>query len=545
MPWKHRRAAYYLVLVIVTTVTFTVVYNTGMVVWEGRSQPWYRSLEIVFQTFTTTGYGEDAPWDSIQMNLLVILMQLSGIGLILTAVDIFAKRWLQRVLTPTLPTAVPDIEDHVIVCGHTPRSDAFVSELMARERPYVIIEPDDETATELQESDHRVVHGDPESTTVLENAGIHRAKAVVADAADDINASIVLSARETNPAVQIVTLVEDRQLAQYLRVAGADEVLSPRQLLGESLARHVPTAVTTSVDEGVTLGEDFELVELTVDKGSDLCAQQFAETQIHSQYGVNVIGAWIDGNFESPIGPDQRLDQGTTLLVAGEPDQIDALRDATISSVRQFSPQKVVIAGFGDSGKAAYEALSETNTRLTVLDTEEKSAVDVVGDARDPDVLRAADIETASSLLVTVGDDTTAIFTTLIANDLNPDLDIAVRANDHEDIEKLYRAGASYVQSLAAVSGRMMASTIFEDEDVLAYDQQIEVVKLPSGDLAGQTLADAAIRTETGCTVVAVERNENLITEFDPQSFQFANDDALVIAGTDESVSAFEERYAI
>ncbi|WP_136718422.1 potassium channel family protein [Halorientalis salina] len=545
MPWKHRRATYYMALVALTTVTFTVVYNVGMTVWEGRSQPWFRSLEIVFQTFTTTGYGEDAPWDSLQMNLLVIVMQLAGIGLILTAVDVFAKRWLQKILTPTLPSASPDIENHVVVCAYTPRSDAFISELIARDRSYVIIEPDEETATQLHESDYHVINGDPESTTVLEDAGIHRAEALVADAADDSTASIVLSARETNPDVRIVTLVEDRQLAQYHRVAGADEVLSPRQLLGESLARHVPTAVTTSVDEGVTLGEDFELVELTVDRGSDLCDQRFAESRIRSRYGVNVIGAWFDGDFESPVASDRRLGKGTTLLVSGEPDRVNALRDATVSSVRQFSPHEVVIAGFGESGNAAHEVLSETNTRMTVLDTEAKSGVDIVGDARDPDVLRQADIETASAMLVTVGDDTTAIFTTLIAHDLNPDLDIAVRANDQADVEKLYRAGASYVQSLAAVSGRMMASTVFDDEEVLAYDQQIEVVKLPPGDLAGQTLADAAIRSETGCTVVAVERGDEMLTEFDPQTFEFESDDAVVVAGTDESIGKFEAAFDI
>jgi len=98
-------------------------------------------------------------------------------------------------------------------------------------------------------------------------------------------------------------------------------------------------------------------------------------------------------------------------------------------------------------------------------------------------------------VIVTLNDDTTAIFTTLIASDLNPDVDVIVRANEPESKGKLYRAGAAYVQSLATVSGRMLASTIYEDESVLAVGRQIDVVELPVGRLAGRTLADADVRS--------------------------------------------------
>lgn len=67
-----RRTVQYLGAVALVTIAFTLAYNTGLSVWEGRSQPLYQSLEVVFQTFTTTGYGEDAPWSTLPMNLLVI-----------------------------------------------------------------------------------------------------------------------------------------------------------------------------------------------------------------------------------------------------------------------------------------------------------------------------------------------------------------------------------------------------------------------------------------------------------------------------------------
>ncbi|AGB30572.1 TrkA-N domain protein [Natrinema pellirubrum DSM 15624] len=541
--WRSRRAGSYLALVAGTTVAATLLYNYGMATLENDPQPLYRSLEVVFQTFTTTGYGEDAPWSTPQMNFLMIGLQLTGIGLILTGVDIFAVPWLRSALATTPPTTASDLEDHVIVCEYSPRGDAFIEELESRGQEYVVVESDEGAARELHETDRRVVHGDPESIDVLEDAGIERARAVVADAADDTNASIVLSAQEANPEIRVVTLVEDQRLGEYHRIAGADEVLSPRQLLGESFAHRVPTAVTTAVDEGVEIGNDLELVELSIAEGSDLCGRTADAVGLRNRFGVDGIGAWFNGDFESPIPPDRDLETGTRLLVAGEPDRIDELRAEAASTVHPFAARRVVIAGYGEAGMAAGEALAATNTRVTVLDSDDKDGVDIVGDARDPATIDEVGIDGASAVIITLDDDTSAIFATLVVRDLDPSVDIIVRANDAENVQKLYRAGADYVQSLATVSGRMLASTVLEDEEVLAVDRQVDVVRLPAGELAGRTVVDADVRSRTGCTVLAAVRDGETITEFDPAAFVFEAGDEVVIAGTDESVRSFETLF--
>ncbi|MFO7925255.1 MAG: potassium channel family protein [Halobacteriota archaeon] len=543
MQRPSRRTVYYLALVLVTTLVFTGAYNAGMAIWEDRPQPLYRSLQVVIQSFTTTGYGEDAPWQTPQMNLLAILMQLAGIGLILTAVDVFAVPWLRDTLTPSAPAVAPELEDHVLICEHTPRTDAFIEELDARDREYVLIESDPDTARNLYEAGYRVITGDAESTETLANAHLEAAMCIVVDAADDRSASIALAVRDARPDGRVITLVEDAGLARYHEAAGADEVLSPRQLLGASLTEQVPTAVTTEVDEGITIGEDFELVELTIGEDSDLTHTTFAEATLRDRFGVNVIGAWFDNEFKTPVDPEDELEPETRLLVAGAPDHVESLREATTSDVRGFTAQRIILVGFGDSGRAAYNALSGSGSRLTVLDIEPAELVDIVGDARDPAVLEEAGIEEVDALLLTVADDTTAIFTTLIARELNPDLHIVVRANEEDKVEKLYQAGADYVQSLATVSGRMLASTVFEDEEVLAYQTQVNVVQLPVGGLEGSTLAGEEVRTKTGCTVVAVIRNGETVTEFDPAGFTFRADDEVIITGTDAAITRFEQRF--
>jgi Trk K+ transport system NAD-binding subunit len=187
--------------------------------------------------------------------------------------------------------------------------------------------------------------------------------------------------------------------------------------------------------------------------------------------------------------------------------------------------------------------LEDTSASVTVLDRKPGDAVQVVGDVRDPDALVEAGVRDATAAILAVDDDTTAIFATLVMRDLNPDLYIIVRANREADEQKLYRAGANYVQSLATVSGRMLASTVLEDEEVLTFEHQVEVVKLPAGRLVGSTLADARVRAETSVVVLAVQRGDTTHVDVDPHAFEIAQDDALVIAGMSDNIRHFETQY--
>ncbi|MEF8825888.1 MAG: NAD-binding protein, partial [Halapricum sp.] len=338
-------------------------------------------------------------------------------------------------------------------------------------------------------------------------------------------------------------VVGDAALSRYNELAGVDTVLSPRQLLGRSLANEVPTAVTTTLEDSVG-ADGFEPMELTVTADSDIRDEPFGQTRLEERFGVHVVGGWFDGEFATPLDPSARLEAGTRLLVAGKPDQLSAIRDAIDVTITEFTPQEILLVGYGDTGKAVADELATTSSTLTTLDVKDKDDVDVVGDARDPETLRAAGIESASVLILAVEDDTTAIFATLIARDLNPDLRIVVRSNEEEDVQKLSRAGADFVQSLATVSGRMLASTVFQDEDRLTDDKQVNIVRLPAPRLAGQTIVDAEVLARTGCTTVAIVREGVTITDFDPTSFELEAGDEVVIAGTDDAITRFRRRFS-
>jgi K+/H+ antiporter YhaU regulatory subunit KhtT len=115
---------------------------------------------------------------------------------------------------------------------------------------------------------------------------------------------------------------------------------------------------------------------------------------------------------------------------------------------------------------------------------------------------------------------------------------VIARANDVENTKQLYRAGAEYVLALSTVTGRLLSSILIEDEEILTPETQFEIIRTADHTFDGRTLAETAIRERTGATVVAAERDGELLTNLGPE-FTIERDDVLIVAGSDEAVNDF------
>jgi Trk K+ transport system NAD-binding subunit len=469
----------------------------------------------------------------------MVAMQFTGVFFIFMALPLFVAPWLEARISTTPPTAVEGLGDHVIITEWSPRTETLIEELEMLGVPYLVVETDRDRAADLYDDDVTVIHGDPEDRETLVGANTRDARAIVADIDDETNASIALAVRQVcaDGEVQVITFAEDPEIAEYHRYAGADHVYSPRQLIGESLAKKVTTSVSTEVGDAIEIGEDFEIVELPVQSGAELVDTRIADSGIRERTGANVIGAWFRGEFVSPPSPDAMIDERTVLLVAGKDYQLERLKELTLSEQRRLSHGPVLVAGYGEVGSTVKQAVTGADLPCRAIDVNAGPGVDVVGDATDTEVLEEAGIEDASTVILALSDDTLAIFATLVVRRLAPEVEIVARANETDSVQKLYRAGADYVLALSTVSGRMLASTILEG-DVITFDQQVELVRVEVGALAGQSLTGANIRARTGCTVVAVQRDGQIITDLDPD-FTFRRGDEAIVTGPDEGITKF------
>lgn len=501
----YRRMVRYIGIFLVVLGAYTAIYHAGMVYLEGRSPSVFHSLQVVVETFTTVGYGSDAPYTTPAMNLIVTGMMLSGVILVFMALPLVVVPLFEDALSTTPPKSVSDLDDHVVLCGFSSRGETLIDELVAWETDHVIVVDDRDTAIELYEEGWTVIHGDPESAKDLQRAGIQTARAVVADSDDETNASVVLAAREVAPDARVVTVAEDPDNGQYLAYAGADRVLTPRHLLGQSLAEKVTASVSTELGDGVELGEDLEITEVAVDEGCEIAGERLADSGIRERTGANVIGAWTRGSFDGNLDADTVLEPGIILLVSGTERQVEELRELANAETDRPHGQ-VVIVGYGEVGSTVAGELAAANVPYTIVDHNEHSGVDVLGEATDEETLIEADIESARAVILALPDDTTTAFVTLVIRELAPEVEVVARADEADASQKLYLAGADYVLALGTVSGRMLASEVLE-EDVLSPEKQVEIIRVRAPALSGKTIADADIRARTGCTVIAIQRN--------------------------------------
>ena len=537
--WR-RRALGYLLLLTLAIILTAAGYQFGMRVYEGRPRTFLDSIQFAVEMFTTTGFGGDAPWQSPEMQAFITAADLIGMALLVGALPVFIGPAVENTLSTTAPSKLEtDLTGHVVICSDTTRADALIEELETNDIPYVIVEPDFERADELYETGERVIRGDPESVEGLTAARLPSARALFADQSDQVDTSIVLTAKEVADDVPVISVVESPEAKRYHRLAGADTVLSPRSLLGNSLAAKITAAGRTGVIDAVEIGDRLQLAEVPIRRDSRFAGMTLAESGIGEKSGANVVGIWARGEFIPAPSPDAELVDGSILLVSGRTDQLERLAEMTQASVRGFTTGRTVVIGYGEVGKSVAAELDEAGLPYTVIDRDDIDGADVVGDATDPETLVTAGVEEADTVVLALPDDTTTEFVTLVVRDLVPDIQILARVEQQADVSKTYRAGADYVLSLTRVTGRMSASQLLDHRDVVSPEQPINILRKEVPGLAGVTIREANIRERTSCTVIAIERGEETVSDIGPDT-TIRSGDVLVIIGSDEAVTRFE-----
>lgn len=132
-----------------------------------------------------------------------------------------------------------DLHDHVIICGYG-RSGQYLGRFLREENiPYVALDMDASRVQEAAAAGENVIYGDAGRRSVLEAAGLARAKAVIISYAETRGTMKVLHViQEKQPHLPVIVRTHDDSDMDTLRDAGAAEVV-PEILEGSlMLASH-------------------------------------------------------------------------------------------------------------------------------------------------------------------------------------------------------------------------------------------------------------------------------------------------------------------
>lgn len=202
------------------------------------------SLYMTIITISTVGFREVKPLSGAG-KLFTVFLIIVGISTIVYGIEstveyiislefrnLFRRRKMER--------EIDKMKEHYIVCGFGRVGENVCKEFLRQKVPFVVVENDEKRLVYLSKTELLCVVGDASEERVLKEAGIEKAKGLIAALASDAdNVFIILTAKFLNPKISIVARCIEKEAEYKLRKAGADEVISPYAIGGEKIAQAI------------------------------------------------------------------------------------------------------------------------------------------------------------------------------------------------------------------------------------------------------------------------------------------------------------------
>jgi voltage-gated potassium channel len=310
----------------------TVAGVLGYMVFEGWS--FIDALYMTVITLTTVGYKEVRPLDATGQ-LWTMALLVTGVGTLfyaaVSSVELVVEGAIRGYFgRRRMEAAINRLRDHYVLCGYGRVGRQVAREFAGDGVPFVIIEQDPAIVEEGAEEGYLVLLGEASDDDVLEEAGVRRARGLVAAVDSDAdNVFVVLSARKLNPKLHIVARAGSDESAAKLEIAGADRTLSPYAVGGRRLASLATQPLVVDFLDIVTRGEEgieFRLEEFRVPEDSFIADQTIGELRIGERTGAMILAVRSDeGGFDTIPSAVDRLRAGDTLIVLGTREQITRL----------------------------------------------------------------------------------------------------------------------------------------------------------------------------------------------------------------------------
>jgi voltage-gated potassium channel len=225
---------------------------------------------------------------------------------------------------------IEKMENHTVVCGYGRVGRQAAHDLGFYKKKFVVIERNMERIENAEDKDIPFVKGDSTDDQVLIKASIKTASALITALPHDAdNLFVVLSARELNPKLKIISRASSYSSMRKLRIAGADNVIMPDTVGGAHMASLVVTPDMMEFMDLIKVSGKaaINLEEITFqDLPEEFKSLTIGELEEKSRSGCNVIGYRME-NGEYMINPanDQKILPNSKLFVLGNPEQIQKL----------------------------------------------------------------------------------------------------------------------------------------------------------------------------------------------------------------------------
>jgi len=312
-------------------VLVILVGTAGYMAIEG-----WNTLEALYMTvitITTVGYGE-VRTVSEPGRVFTVFLIFMGMGVVAYTLGVVAQMMVEFQVRAIigrrkLGRKLRSIKNHYIICGYGRIGSIIAHELRANGVPVMVIDYGPDTREPLEKQDIPYIIDDATSEDVLIEAGIERAKGLVAALLSDAdNLFITMTARGLNPDLFILARADAEHTERKLLRAGASKVVLPYLIGGRRMVHTILRPTVTDFIEFTLHGKNIELQmeELLVGDRSKLNGVRLVDSGIRKEMNV-IIVAIRDKGGKMRFNPssEARIEAGDTLIALGPISDLEKL----------------------------------------------------------------------------------------------------------------------------------------------------------------------------------------------------------------------------
>jgi len=294
--------------------------------------------EAIYQTIitvATVGFEEVHPLSPAGMWFTSFLVIFS-FGIFAYAVSTFTRYLVEGVFRNTIKDnkvkrKIQKLSGHVVICGYGRNGKQAAIELTEHQVPIVVIEQDPDIVNQLRDQDDILfIDGDASVEDVLRTSGLESARALITTLPVDAdNLFVVLTAREINPSLRIISRASLDHSDAKLKRAGATNVIMPDKIGGRRMAKLVAQPdIVEFLDYLMIQSSDQVLLEEISCNNLSSCfsGKSIRELDIRNESGANIIGMKRPDNsyLINPL-PETLLTPEDKIFALGTKKQITAL----------------------------------------------------------------------------------------------------------------------------------------------------------------------------------------------------------------------------
>jgi len=323
--------------ILIAIFLFVFLLIAGTVAFHySQNYPWIDALYMTVITVTTVGFGEIHPLNSFGKILTIILI-ISSIVIYAYTISVITEfivgeNFFKKMIKKRMKNKIKMLQQHIVIIGYGRTGKQALKKLKNHNKKVVIID------TKMPENDRLIdfkniffLEGDATQDDILQNVAINKAHSLITTLPSDAdNLFIVLSSRQMNKELKIITRASKEKTIKKMKLAGANHVILPEVIGGDFMAS---LAITPDLIEFLNLlsVDDIRhrtnLEEIHFNNlPKEYQGKSIANLDLRRKSGCTIIGYKApDNKYIINPSADTIIEKNSSIIVLGQPEQIEKL----------------------------------------------------------------------------------------------------------------------------------------------------------------------------------------------------------------------------